>query len=116
MSGGAATTICEKGSMAKFTRRDIAKGLSAAALLPLAKPAIGQGAYPGNRTLRMMVPYPAGGATDVIGRIFADRLGAMWGTTIIVENIAGAASNIGMDRIAKGPSDGTQLVMVPPQI
>jgi tripartite-type tricarboxylate transporter receptor subunit TctC len=62
------------------------------------------------------VPYPAGGATDVIGRIVADRMQAMWNTAVIVENISGAASNIGMDRVAKGSTDGTQIVIVPPQI
>ena len=62
------------------------------------------------------MPYPAGGATDVIGRIVADRLSAMWRTNVIVENIAGAAGSIGMDRVAKGPTDGSTLLMVPPQI
>lgn len=102
--------------MSTFSRRTVSKGLAATALLPLARPALAQGTYPGNQTIKMVVPYPAGGATDVIGRIVADRLQAMWHTAVIVENISGAASNIGMDRVAKGPSDGTQIVMVPPQI
>ena len=102
--------------MSTFSRRTVSKGLAATALLPLARPAPAQGTYPGNQTIKMVVPYPAGGATDVIGRIVADRLQAMWQTAVIVENISGAASNIGMDRVAKGPSDGTQIVMVPPQI
>jgi tripartite-type tricarboxylate transporter receptor subunit TctC len=102
--------------MKKISRRTVAKGLTAAALLPLARPALAQTAYPGNQTIKMVVPYPAGGATDVIGRIFADRLQAMWHTSVIVENIAGAAGSIGMDRIAKGPTDGTQILVVPPQI
>ena len=101
--------------MARISRRNIAKGLAAAALLPLARPVLAQG-YPGNQNIRLVVPYPAGGATDVIGRIVADRLTAMWRTNVIVENIAGAAGSIGMDRVAKGPADGTTLLMVPPQI
>jgi tripartite-type tricarboxylate transporter receptor subunit TctC len=72
--------------------------------------------YPGNQTIKMVVPYPAGGATDVIGRIVADRLQAMWHTSVIVENISGAGGSIGMDRVAKGPTDGTQILVVPPQI
>jgi tripartite-type tricarboxylate transporter receptor subunit TctC len=99
-----------------ISRRTALKGLAASVALPLAKPALAQGPYPGGRTIKVVVPYPAGGATDVIGRIVADRLAAKWQTTVIVENVAGAASNIGMDRVAKGPSDGTQLVIVPPQI
>ncbi len=102
--------------MARISRRVVSKGLAATALLPLARAALAQGAYPGNQIIKLVVPYPAGGATDVIGRIVADRLQAMWRTTVIVENISGAAGSIGMDRVAKGPTDGTQILMVPPQI
>jgi tripartite-type tricarboxylate transporter receptor subunit TctC len=98
-----------------ISRRTLGKGLAAAAALPLASPALGQ-SWPGNQTIKLVVPYPAGGATDVIGRIVADRLSALWKTSVVVENIAGAAANIGMDRVAKGPADGSTLFMVPPQI
>ncbi len=100
----------------KVSRRTVSKGLAAAALLPLARPARAQGTYPGTQTIKVVVPYPAGGATDVIGRIMADRFAAMWRTNLVVENISGAAANIGMDRIAKGPTDGSQILIVPPQI
>ena len=99
-----------------ISRRTLGKGLLAATLLPAARTARAQGSWPGSQTIKLVVPYPAGGATDVIGRIVADRLTAMWHTTVIVENIAGAAGSIGMDRVAKGPTDGTTLLMVPPQI
>ena len=102
--------------MAPISRRMVAQGLAATALLPLARRAPAQSAYPGNATIKLVVPYPAGGATDVIGRIVADRLQAIWRTTVLVENISGAAGSIGMDRIAKGPTDGTQILVVPPQI
>jgi tripartite-type tricarboxylate transporter receptor subunit TctC len=101
--------------MKTVSRRTFAKGLGAAALAPFARPALAQG-WPGTQNIRLVVPYPAGGATDVIGRIVADRFAAMWGTSVIVENIAGAAANIGMDRVAKGAADGSVLFMVPPQI
>ncbi len=106
----------EEATLSTISRRMVCKGLAAAAALPLARPALAQGAYPGTRTIKMVVPYPAGGATDIIGRVIADRLAAKWGATVIVENISGAAGTIGMDRIAKGPTDGTQILMVPPQI
>ena len=103
--------------MKTITRRTISKGLAASALSLLARPARAQGGYPaGVGTIKLVVPYPAGGATDVIGRIVADRLSAMWNASVIVENIAGAAANIGMDRVAKGPVDGSTMFMVPPQI
>jgi tripartite-type tricarboxylate transporter receptor subunit TctC len=99
-----------------ISRRTLGKGLLAAAMVPAARTARAQGSWPGNLTIKLVVPYPAGGATDVIGRIAADRLAAMWHTNVIVENIAGAAGSIGMDRVAKGPTDGSMLLMVPPQI
>ncbi len=103
--------------MVRYSRRTIAQALGASALSLLARPAFAQGAYPaGIGTIKLVVPYPAGGATDVIGRIVADRLSAMWNASVIVENIAGAAANIGMDRVAKGPTDGSTLFIVPPQI
>jgi len=103
--------------MKKITRRTIAKGLAASTLSLLARPVIAQGSYPaGVGTIKLVVPYPAGGATDVIGRIVADRLSSMWNANVIVENIAGAAGSIGMDRVAKGPTDGSTLFIVPPQI
>ena len=101
----------------KISRRSVSKGMAAAALSMLARPAIAQGTFPaGVGTIKLVVPYPAGGATDVIGRIVADRLSALWHASVIVENVAGAAANIGMDRVAKGPTDGSTLFMVPPQI
>jgi tripartite-type tricarboxylate transporter receptor subunit TctC len=104
--------------MKKLSRRTVAKGLAAAALSPLARPALAQGSsYPaGVGTIKLVVPYPPGGATDVIGRIVADRLMALWKASVVVENISGAAANIGMDRVAKGPTDGSTLFIVPPQI
>jgi tripartite-type tricarboxylate transporter receptor subunit TctC len=102
--------------MKSISRRAVTKALAATALLPFARPALSQGSYPGNQNIKVVVPYPAGGATDVIGRIVADRLAALWKTAVVVENISGAAGNIGMDRVAKGPTDGTQLLVVPPQI
>src|ERR1700754_3736423 len=104
-------------TMKKLSRRGVSKGLAAAAASILARPAFAQGTYPaGVGTIKLIVPYPAGGATDVIGRIVADRLSALWHASVIVENIAGAAANIGMDRVAKVPTDGSTLFMVPPQI
>ena len=103
--------------MRKISRRAISQGLAASALSLLAKPVLAQGGYPtGVGTIKLVVPYPPGGATDVIGRIVADRLSNLWHANVIVENIAGAAANIGMDRVAKGPTDGSTLFIVPPQI
>jgi tripartite-type tricarboxylate transporter receptor subunit TctC len=100
--------------MKTVTRRATVAGLGATTLFA---PAIVRAqAYPGGQTIKMLVPYPAGGATDIVGRTIADALAAHWKSTVVVENVAGAAANVGMDRIAKGAADGTTLFVVPPQI
>jgi tripartite-type tricarboxylate transporter receptor subunit TctC len=99
--------------MTRLTRRAALAGATAA--LTLSSKARAQG-YPGTQTIKVIVPYPAGGATDVVGRLMAERLTAKWGTTVVVENVPGAGANVGMDRVAKGPADGTQILIVPPNI
>lgn len=98
----------------RLTRRTTLAGLGAAGVFA---PSIGRAqGYPSGQTIKMLVPYPAGGATDIVGRVVADALMGHWKTTVVVENVAGAAANVGMDRIAKGVADGTTLFVVPPQI
>ncbi|MCQ4159991.1 tripartite tricarboxylate transporter substrate binding protein [Roseomonas sp. GC11] len=58
------------------------------------------------RPVRLVVPYPPGGATDVLGRLYAEHLGAILGQTVVVENRPGASGNIGIDAVAKSPADG----------
>lgn len=63
------------------------------------------------RPMRMVVPYPPGGSTDIVGRIIAARLGEALGQQMIVENRAGAGGNVGTDVVAKAPADGHTLLM-----
>ena len=86
------------------------KNLIAAALLGLAGVAVAQGAYPG-RPVTLVVPFPPGGGTDTGARIVAQKLGAKWGQTVIVENKGGAAGMIGADMVAKAKADGYTLLM-----
>lgn len=67
-------------------------------------------AFP-TKPVRMVVPFPPGGATDVIARILADRMSQAWGHTVIVDNRAGAAGAIGSDLVAKAAADGYTLLM-----
>lgn len=67
-------------------------------------------AYP-DRSIKLVVPYPPGGATDVIGRILAKNLGDSLGQQVIVENRGGAGGNIGAEAVAKANPDGYTLLM-----
>ena len=79
--------------------------LAAAALLPL--PAFAQ-AWP-TRPLRLIVPFPPGGGTDILARIMAERLGARVGQPVLVENRPGAAGNLAAEVAAKAEPDGYTL-------
>jgi len=61
--------------------------------------------YP-SRPITMIVPFPAGGATDTLGRFLAERMRPMLGQTIVIENVAGAAGTIGVGRAVRAPADG----------
>jgi tripartite-type tricarboxylate transporter receptor subunit TctC len=89
----------------------IRRALAAAALLvPLA--ALAQSPYPA-QPIKLVVPYPAGGATDTLARTIAQKLNEAWGQAVLVENKAGASGTIGNNLVAKAPADGyTALVAI----
>jgi len=75
--------------------------------------------YP-NKQIRFIVPYPAGGGTDIIARLVGTKLAESWGQQVVVENRAGASGILGNDLVAKAPADGytvligiTTLVQMP---
>jgi tripartite-type tricarboxylate transporter receptor subunit TctC len=72
-------------------------------------PSVGAAAYP-EKPIRMIVPWPAGGVTDVIARIVAERLGAALGQPVIVDNRGGASTIIGTEIVAKSSPDGYTLL------
>ncbi len=82
----------------------------AAALLAAFSPA--QAAWP-DRPVTLVVPYPAGGNADTIGRFIADRLRQEIGGTIVVENKGGAGATIGARAVASAPPDGYTLLLAP---
>jgi tripartite-type tricarboxylate transporter receptor subunit TctC len=73
-------------------------------------PARAEAAYP-VRTIRMLVPYPAGGTTDLLGRLIADQFKSGLNATVIVENKPGAGTTLGADLVAKSEPDGYTLLM-----
>ena len=64
-----------------------------------------------SKPVKIVVPFAAGGATDVVARLLAQKLTDSWGQTVLVENRAGAGGNIGADVVAKSPADGYTLLM-----
>src|SRR5262245_43044142 len=91
-----------------FTRRAvIARG--GGFLLASVFPAHAQ-AYP-SRTIKMIVPYPAGGTTDLLGRMVADQLKSGLGATVVVENKPGAGTTLGAEQVARSEADGYTLLM-----
>src|SRR4051794_34343493 len=72
-------------------------------------------AYP-DRRITFIVPYPAGGATDVSARLLANKLSEAWKQTVVVENKPGAGGIIGNDFVAKAPADGYTVLIAITQI
>ncbi len=84
-------------------------GAAAAAAATLAGPVAAQ--FAPNRPLRLVVPFPAGGPTDIVARPLAQLLGEALGQQVIVDNRGGAGGAIGADLVAKAPADGYTLLM-----
>jgi tripartite-type tricarboxylate transporter receptor subunit TctC len=89
-------------------RTFLAAMLAVAAACPL--PLQAADAFPA-RPAKLVVPFPPGGPLDTTGREIAQKLGEMWGQSVIVENKPGAGGNIGADFVAKSPPDGYTVVM-----
>jgi tripartite-type tricarboxylate transporter receptor subunit TctC len=85
--------------------------MTAVALLDTAYEAAAQVPYP-NRAVRVVVPFPPGGGTDIISRTVAQRLSETWGQPVIIDNRGGANGIIGTDLGAKAKPDGYTLLVV----
>ncbi len=107
--------------MSQITRRTFAQGalnlgLASAGVSLSAISSHAQDVYPAGRTIKIVVPFAPAGAADIVGRLMADRLANKWKVTVLVENVPGGGANIGIDRVAKGAADGTQILIIPPNI
>src|SRR5687767_11944727 len=69
-------------------------------------------AYP-NKAVRVIVPFAAGGSTDIVGRTVAQKLAEMWGQPVVVDNRPGGGTVIGTEIVAKAPPDGHTLLVTP---
>ena len=73
-------------------------------------PTLGQDAYP-NRPIRMIVPYAAGGVSDIMGRVLAQKMTEVMGQSVVVENRAGAGGTLGTDIASKAAPDGYTITL-----
>ncbi|MEI7874432.1 MAG: tripartite tricarboxylate transporter substrate binding protein [Alphaproteobacteria bacterium] len=90
-------------------RGDFLKGLGALALAPAIVRA--QGQYP-DKQIRMVIPFAAGGTTDLLARALAQHMSQAWGQTVVSDNRAGANGVVAGEIVAKAPGDGYTLSMV----
>jgi tripartite-type tricarboxylate transporter receptor subunit TctC len=93
----------------RWTRREAMAGCGGALALLAGLPARAEN-YP-SQTIRMIVPYPAGGTTDLLGRMIADELQTGLGAAVIVENKPGAGTTIGAEQVARAAPDGYTLLL-----
>jgi tripartite-type tricarboxylate transporter receptor subunit TctC len=92
----------------KIQRRQFLQLAGAAAALPVASRGARGQAYP-TRPITLIVPFPAGGATDVVARIVAERMRVSLGQSVIIENVGAAQGSIGVGRVARAAPDGYTL-------
>ena len=91
-------------------RQVLAALLLGALALAASPPIAAQDAWP-NRPVRIVVPFAAGGATDVVARALAKDLSELWGQPVVIDNRGGAGGNIGADVVAKSTPDGYTILM-----
>ena len=91
------------------TRREILKGAAAIGGSALFAPAVFAQQFP-SRTVRVVVPFPAGATTDMLARLIAHRLSETMGQSFVVENVGGGGGSIGADQVAKAAPDGHTLL------
>jgi len=95
--------------MTTTTRRYTLLALAAATLGAWAAPALAQDKWP-SKPITFIVPFPAGGTTDVLARLIGQKLGAVLGTTIVVDNRGGAGGSVGSEMASRAAPDGYTLV------
>jgi tripartite-type tricarboxylate transporter receptor subunit TctC len=89
----------------KLPRRTFLQFAAAVATAPATSRTASAQAYP-TRPITLIVPFPAGGPTDVVARVVAERMGRALGQAVVIENVSGADGSIGLGRVARAKPDG----------
>jgi tripartite-type tricarboxylate transporter receptor subunit TctC len=97
--------------MFRFSRRTFFAALALSACTGV----FSQPAYP-DKPIRLVVPYPPGGFTDILGRLLSAQLQTRLGQTVVVDNKGGGGSTIGSAMVARAPADGYTLLLVAPDL
>ena len=98
--------------MIRMTRRSLAAAALAAPLLPAAARAQGASSpWAPSRPIRFVVPFPPGGATDVVARVLGERMQEKLGQPVTVENRTGAGGNVGVENVVRSAPDGHSILM-----
>ena len=92
----------------KLPRRRFLHLAAGGAVLSALSPAARAQTYP-SRPITVVVPFPAGGSTDAVGRIVAERMRVSLGQPVVIENVGGAGGSIGVGRVARATPDGYTL-------
>lgn len=93
-------------------RRQMLAGLASLAAVGTGGNAFAQGAKYPSKAVTLVVPYSAGGGTDIVGRLMAQRLSELWGQSVVVDNRTGANGVIGSSTVARAAPDGHTLLLV----
>jgi tripartite-type tricarboxylate transporter receptor subunit TctC len=93
-----------------LTRREAIAGCCGGLALLTELPVLAEAAYP-SQTIKLIVPYPAGGTTDFLGRLIAEQLRTGLRATVVVENKPGAGTTVGAEQVARAAADGYTLLL-----
>jgi tripartite-type tricarboxylate transporter receptor subunit TctC len=100
--------VAAREGIVKFPRRQFLHFAAGAAALPALTRTVRAQAYP-TRPITIIIPFPPGGANDMLGRILAERMRGLLSQSIVIENVGGASGSIGVGRAVRSPADGYTL-------